>query len=151
MTSSIDPTVPVAGNPTTESVRQNFAIIKAEIETLQTIVEQALQGPTTVEIWNANGATNITSVTAATLPGGLKDGVYILTTTNAGSCRTTVATGMHRGMEATQIEVPAPMTIKQMVAQLDRGAWKAVVRTFDISTATATAENKPLLRILRIS
>lgn len=35
MTSSIDPTVPVAGNPTTESVRANFAAAKLEIENLQ--------------------------------------------------------------------------------------------------------------------
>ena len=35
MTSSIDPTVPVAGNPTTASVRENFAAAKAEIQELQ--------------------------------------------------------------------------------------------------------------------
>ncbi len=35
MTSSIDPTIPVTGNPETGSMRNNFAIIKSEIEALQ--------------------------------------------------------------------------------------------------------------------
>jgi|SRR5215472_1084453 len=35
MTSAIDPTVPVFGNPTTASVRQNFLIAKNEITNLQ--------------------------------------------------------------------------------------------------------------------
>jgi len=37
MTSAIDPTTPVYGNPTTESVRDNFAAAKAEIEDLQDV------------------------------------------------------------------------------------------------------------------
>ncbi len=39
MTSSIDPTKPVAGTPTTASVRSNFAAAKAEIEALQATVD----------------------------------------------------------------------------------------------------------------
>jgi hypothetical protein len=35
MTSSVDPTVPVAGNPTTQSVRDNFLATKSELEALQ--------------------------------------------------------------------------------------------------------------------
>lgn len=35
MTSNIDPTVPVTGNPTTASVRQNFAVAQMEISALQ--------------------------------------------------------------------------------------------------------------------
>jgi hypothetical protein len=38
MTSSIDISVPVAGNPTTESVRDNFSVAKSEIEALQSAV-----------------------------------------------------------------------------------------------------------------
>ncbi len=39
MTSAIDPTKPVAGNPTTQSVRDNFAAAKSEIEALQSATE----------------------------------------------------------------------------------------------------------------
>jgi len=35
MTSQVDPSVPVQGNPTTQSMRDNFAVIKDEIEDLQ--------------------------------------------------------------------------------------------------------------------
>lgn len=35
MTSAIDTTKPTTGNPTTQSVRNNFAAAKAEIEALQ--------------------------------------------------------------------------------------------------------------------
>ncbi len=36
MSSNIDATKPVAGNPTTQSVRDNFSAAKIEIEALQT-------------------------------------------------------------------------------------------------------------------
>jgi hypothetical protein len=39
MASEIDVTVPVFGNPTTESVRDNFAIAKDEIEELQDLAD----------------------------------------------------------------------------------------------------------------
>ncbi|MGL4230126.1 MAG: hypothetical protein ACRCWJ_02060, partial [Casimicrobium sp.] len=35
MPSAIDPTKPITGNPTTASVRDNFAAAKSEIEALQ--------------------------------------------------------------------------------------------------------------------
>lgn len=38
MASNIDPSQPVIGNPTTQSVRDNFAAAKTEIEALQTAV-----------------------------------------------------------------------------------------------------------------
>lgn len=38
MTSTIDPTKPITGNPTTESVRDNFQAAKDEIENLQSLV-----------------------------------------------------------------------------------------------------------------
>ena len=41
MSSNIDPTVPIYKNPTTESVRDNFAAAKAEIEALQGSTEGA--------------------------------------------------------------------------------------------------------------
>ena len=46
MASAIDPTKPVAGNPTTESVRLNFAAAKSEIEVLQQTAGIGPQGPT---------------------------------------------------------------------------------------------------------
>lgn len=45
MASAIDATKPVAGNPTTESVRQNFAAAKSEIELLQQTAGVGPQGP----------------------------------------------------------------------------------------------------------
>lgn len=45
MASAIDPTKPVAGNPTTESVRLNFAAAKSEIEVLQQTAGVGPQGP----------------------------------------------------------------------------------------------------------
>jgi len=45
MPSAIDPTKPVQGNPTTESVRENFAAAKSEIETLQLTAGVGPQGP----------------------------------------------------------------------------------------------------------
>ena len=46
MTSNVDVSVPVTGNPTTASVRGNFAVIKAEIEALQTATAAAIEGAT---------------------------------------------------------------------------------------------------------
>src|SRR5215469_12758959 len=45
MPSAIDPSKPVAGNPTTESVRENFAAAKSEIEVLQQTAGVGPQGP----------------------------------------------------------------------------------------------------------
>lgn len=45
MASAIDPTKPVAGNPTTQSVRDNFAAAKSEIEVLQQTAGVGPQGP----------------------------------------------------------------------------------------------------------
>src|SRR5215471_9316626 len=46
MPSAIDPTKPVTGSPTTESVRENFAAAKSEIETLQLTAGVGPTGPT---------------------------------------------------------------------------------------------------------
>lgn len=52
MTSAIDPTKPVFGTPTTQSVRDNFSAAKSEIESLQSDVATALTRPTdTFETW----------------------------------------------------------------------------------------------------
>jgi hypothetical protein len=42
MTSAINPNLPVDGNPTTESVRENFAIAAQEISNLQTQIAGVL-------------------------------------------------------------------------------------------------------------
>lgn len=42
MPSNVDPAVPVAGTPTTQSVRDNFAVAKTEIEALQAAVNNIL-------------------------------------------------------------------------------------------------------------
>ena len=42
MTSAIDPNMPVHGNPTTRSVRDNFAIAAQEISDLQTLVSSLM-------------------------------------------------------------------------------------------------------------
>jgi hypothetical protein len=47
--SLIDPTVPIFGNPTTESVRTNFARAKSELETLETSVAALQVDVTAVE------------------------------------------------------------------------------------------------------
>lgn len=65
MASQIDPSLPVAGTPTTQSVRSNFAIAAAEIGTLQT---QILASPITI---NAGPAAIIPDGTAR---------VYVTTT-----------------------------------------------------------------------
>src|SRR5215472_7880921 len=46
MPSAIDPTLPVTGSPKTESVRNNFAAAKSEIETLQLTAGVGPTGPT---------------------------------------------------------------------------------------------------------
>jgi hypothetical protein len=38
MSSNVDPTVPAAVSPTTASVRNNFSVIKTELETLQNVI-----------------------------------------------------------------------------------------------------------------
>jgi hypothetical protein len=45
MPSAIDDTVPVEGRPTTESVRDNFGIAKAELTALQARVSDAPAAP----------------------------------------------------------------------------------------------------------
>jgi hypothetical protein len=42
MTSAINPALPVAGNPTTASVRSNFAVAAAEITLLQSLMASAM-------------------------------------------------------------------------------------------------------------
>lgn len=82
MASAIDPTLPVQGNPTTASVRSNFAAAKSEIELLQQTAGVGPAGPTgptgpagsigigTVTTGNPGTnatVTNVGSPTAATL------------------------------------------------------------------------------------
>jgi hypothetical protein len=59
MPSLIDPSVPIFGAPTTQSVRSNFAVAKSEIEALQTAV--GLTVPVTV----ANGGTGANNAVSA--------------------------------------------------------------------------------------
>lgn len=66
MPSAIDPTKPVQGSPTTESVRDNFAAAKSEIEVLQLTAGVGPQGP----IGNTGPAGTVDIGTVATgLPG----------------------------------------------------------------------------------
>src|SRR5215475_4379833 len=58
--SDVDPSVPIFGSPTTQSVRQNFAVIKAELESLA--AQTGLGEPIPV----ANGGTG-----SSTTPQGL--------------------------------------------------------------------------------
>lgn len=60
MASAIDITKPVEGNPTTQSVRDNFAAAKNEIEALQTSVANLA-----LQFWTPS-ATPVTNVSAAT-------------------------------------------------------------------------------------
>jgi hypothetical protein len=59
--SNIDPTLPIVGNPTTQSVRDNFATAKTEIEALQSsvgtflpLIGGNLTGPLTINDQSAN-------------------------------------------------------------------------------------------------
>ncbi len=64
MPSAIDPAVPVAGTPTTQSVRDNFAAAKSEIEALQLISAQLLAG-FTITTSRADGTETIALATLA--------------------------------------------------------------------------------------
>lgn len=77
MVSLVDPTVPVFGNPTTLSVRQNFARIKFEIEQLQAQV--GIGAPVPVNMGGTGASTpaqaainlNVLPLTGGTLTGPL--------------------------------------------------------------------------------
>ena len=64
MPSNVDPAVPVAGTPTTASVRGNFAAVKTEIDALQLLAARFLSN-LTIEATRAGNAETIAIKTAA--------------------------------------------------------------------------------------
>lgn len=90
MASAIDVTKPVAGSPTTESVRQNFAAAKSEIELLQQTAGVGPQGP----VGPTGPAGTITvNPTVITGPAGSNAGVTVGGTLQAATVQFTVPRG----------------------------------------------------------
>lgn len=113
MASSIDITKPITGNPTTQSVRDNFSSAKTEIEALQTdkadlasptftgtVTAADLTATGTVTSANITGTGTITftgatvadlgSVTTCDINGGAIDGATVGSTTPAAGAFTTL-------------------------------------------------------------
>jgi hypothetical protein len=76
--SNIDPTKPVEGDPTTQSVRDNFAAAKAEIGALQTpaiatpgiVAGTLVLDVTTGGVFRVNFSANIVALSLAGVPAG---------------------------------------------------------------------------------
>lgn len=106
MASSIDITKPITGNPTTQSVRDNFSAAKTEIEALQTdkadLASPTFTGTLTAANLTATGTVTFTgatvadggSVTTVDINGGTIDATAIGGSTPAAGAFTTLgATG----------------------------------------------------------
>lgn len=116
MASSIDSTKPIAGNPTTLSVRDNFSAAKGEIEALQATVPVPASTTEAGIVELATGAeTNTgTDATRAVTPDGLNDWTGSAQVTTLG----TIVTGVWNGTIVAEAYLPNATTSAEGIVEL---------------------------------
>lgn len=147
MASNINPAFPASGNATTASVRQNFTAAKEEIETLQTEVAEKSGGLTATTVWDAGGATNITSVAGTAITGGLKTAIYLLKTVAGSQVACFVGTdGSGAGCSDGGFSVAANQMISY-IGQYYAGVFTVKKRTINLAAGTFSQTDEAISKI----
>lgn len=147
MASAIDPTKPTTGNPTTQSVRDNFAAAKTEIETIQAALGIADAG---VEYEEPPGG-GPDQIPESMLAHPISAGRYLIKTTVGTVGSVTVhGTGEYE-FSSTPHNVIAANTITYRAFRYDASGFGVQARTVNIGTGVMTYTMDKIVRIRKVS
>lgn len=147
MTSAIDVTKPTTGNPTTESVRQNFAAAKAEIEAIQAALGIAGAGNEYTE--PPGGGTN--QITEAMLAHPISQGRYLIKTVTGNVGSVTVHGAGEYEFSFTAPNIIAANTMTFRAFRLDAAGFGVQLRTLNLAAGTMTYTLDKIIRIKKVS
>lgn len=147
MASAIDPSKPTTGNPTTQSVRDNFAAAKTEIEEIQAALGIAGAG-TEYEEPPGGGPDQIPE---SLLAHPISAGRYLIKTAAGTVGSVTVhGTGEYEfGM--TPHNVIAANTITYRAFRYDASGFGVQIRTVDLAAGSMTYTLDKIVRIRKVS
>lgn len=147
MASTIDPTKPTTGSPTTASVRENFARAKAEIEELQAAIGIGGEGTEYEE--PPGGGPDI--VPEASLVHPISTGRYLIKTKNGNVGSVTVHGAGEYEFSQSVINHAGANKLTYRAFRLDASGFGVQVRTIDIAAGTMTYTMDPVVRIKKVS
>lgn len=147
MASTIDPTKPTTGSPTTASVRENFAHAKTEIEALQAAV--GIGGAGTEYEEPPGGGPDI--VPEASLAHPISAGRYLIKTANGNVGSVTVHGSGEYEFSQTVINPAGANKLTFRAFRLDASGFGVQVRTIDLAAGTMTYTMDRVVRIKKVS
>lgn len=147
MASTIDPTKPTTGSPTTASVRENFARARTEIEELQAAI--GIGGTGTEYEEPQGGGPDI--VPEASLAHPISAGRYLIKTANGNVGSVTVHGVGEYEFSQTVINTVGANKLTFRAFRLDASGFGVQVRTIDLTTGTMTYTMDRVVRIKKVS
>lgn len=147
MTSAIDVTKPTTGNPTTESVRQNFAAAKDEIEALQAAV--GIGGAGTEYTEPPEGGPD--AIPESSLAHPISAGRYLMKTSSGVLGSVTVHGAGEYEFSQSVTNVVGANTLVFRVFRLDATGFHVQYRTLNLTTGVMTYVLEHITRIKKVS
>lgn len=147
MTSAIDVTKPTTGNPTTESVRQNFAAAKDEIEALQAAV--GIDGAGTEYTEPPGGGPN--AIPESSLAHPISAGRYLIKTSNGNVGSVTVHDAGAYEFSQSVTNIVGANTLIFRVFRLDATGFNVQNRTLNLATGVMTYVIEHITQIKKVS
>lgn len=146
MASAIDETKPTMGNPTTQSVRANFAAAKAEIEALQA---QLAARAITTAFAAAPGAEQ-DFVTAAQMGGITTSTRYLIRCANGASGSVTFHPSGGAEFFSSVPTITTPNQLQTRVFRYDASGFGVQSRTIDVAAGTFTFTMDKISKIEKV-
>ena len=146
MTSAIDTTKPTTGNPTTQSVRNNFAAAKAEIEALQ--AQLAARAITTV-FAAAEGAEQ-DFVTAAQTGDVTYSTRYLIRCANNACGSVTFHPSGNTEFFSTPLNTSGASQLQTRIFRHDASGFGVQLRTIDLATGAITITMEKIREIQKV-
>lgn len=134
MASAIDETKPTMGNPTTQSVRANFAAAKAEIEALQA----QLAARVIATVFEAAEGEEQDFVTGAQIGGVTTSTRYLIRCVSGASGSVTFHPAGGAEFFSSAPTIPAANKLQMRVFRYDASGFGVQFRTVDLSAGTNT-------------
>jgi hypothetical protein len=147
MASAIDPTKPTTGNPTTQSVRDNFTAAKTEIEEIQAALGIAGAG---VEYEESPGG-GPDQITESMLAHPISAGRYLIKTAAGHVGSVTVHGNGEYEFSFTAPNLIAANTLYFKAFRYDAAGFGVQIRTLNIGTGVMAYTMDKIVRIRKVS
>lgn len=146
MASAIDPTKPTTGNPTTQSVRNNFAAAKTEIEALQA----ANAARAIAIVFTATAGAEPDYVTAAQVGGVLTATRYLIRCISGASGSVTFHPSGGAEFFSSVPNLTGPNQLQTRVFRYDASGFGVQLRTIDVAAGTMTYTMDKITKIEKL-